>query len=174
MYCQCVDKNTAVDAVLCGMPVGNNTLPVHAWHVVCGGAPILNQCPYWCPSYMTLFWYVLSMYWYVLVCTIIHFLYQVRTIFPEYVLGTYWYVLCLQKYCSGCCFMWYACGKQYSACVTCMRWCSNTESVPLLVSNIHDIILVHTYYYAVRTGMYWSILFYISCTCLYRVRTSTY
>ena len=80
--------------------------------------------------------------------------YQVRTIFPEYVLGTYWHVLYLQKYCSGCCFMWYACGKQYSACVTCMRWCSNTESVPLLVSNIHDIILVHTYYYAVRTGMY--------------------
>ncbi len=30
--------------------------------------------------------------------------------------------------------MWYACGKhwQYSACVTCMLWSSNTENVPLL------------------------------------------
>ncbi len=70
MYC--IYKNTEVDAVLCGMPVGNNTL--HAWHVCCG-APRLNQCPYWCTSYMTLFWYVLSMHWYVLVCTIIHLLY---------------------------------------------------------------------------------------------------
>jgi hypothetical protein len=36
-------------------------------------------------QYMTLFWYVLSTYWYVPVGTIIHFLYQS-------VLGTYWYV----------------------------------------------------------------------------------
>jgi hypothetical protein len=34
---------------------------------------------------MTLFWYVLSTYWYVPVCTIIPFLYRS-------VLGTYWYV----------------------------------------------------------------------------------
>jgi hypothetical protein len=56
--------------------------------------------------------------------------YLVSTIFPEYVLGTYWYVLCLQKYCSGCCFMLYACGKQYYVCMTCMLWCSNTELCP--------------------------------------------
>ncbi len=77
MYC--VYKNIAVDAVLCGMPVGNNTMC--ACHV-CGCAPILNQCPHWCPTYMTLFWYVLSTYWYVPVGTILHFLYQS-------VLGTY-------------------------------------------------------------------------------------
>jgi hypothetical protein len=40
--------------------------------------------------------------------------------------------------------MSYACGKRYCVCVTCMLWCSDTESVPLLVSSIHDIILVHT------------------------------
>ena len=51
--------------------------------------------------------------------------------------------------------MWYACGKQYSACVTCMRWCSNTEKVPLLVSIIHDIILVRTQYVLVCTGLYY-------------------
>jgi hypothetical protein len=34
---------------------------------------------------MTLFWYILSTYWYVLVCTLIHFLYRS-------VLGTYRYV----------------------------------------------------------------------------------
>jgi hypothetical protein len=47
------------------------------------------------------------------------------------------------------------CGKQYSACVTCMRWCSNTEKVPLSVSIIHDIILVHTQYVLVCTGLYY-------------------
>ncbi len=36
----------------------------------------LNQCPYWCPPYMTLFWYILRTYCYVLVCMIIHFLYK--------------------------------------------------------------------------------------------------
>ncbi len=56
--------------------------------------------------------------------------YLVRTIFPEYVLGTYWYVLCLQKYCSGCCFMSYSCGKRYYVCVTCMQWCSDTDFCP--------------------------------------------
>jgi hypothetical protein len=50
--------------------------------------------------------------------------------------------------------MSYAYGKQYYVCVTCMRWCSNTESVPLLVSNIHDIILVRTKYVLVCTGLY--------------------
>ncbi len=25
---------------------------------VCCGAPTLNQCPYWCPTYMTWFWYI--------------------------------------------------------------------------------------------------------------------
>ncbi len=50
--------------------------------------------------------------------------------------------------------MSYAFGKQYYVCMTCMLWCSNTESVPLLVSNIHDIILVHTQYVLVRTGLY--------------------
>ena len=88
MYC--IYKNIAVDAVWCCMPVGNDTMC--AWHV-CGGAPILNQCPYWCPTYMTLFWYSdrdkFSTYWYVLVCTLIHFLY--RSV-QWLVLGTYQYV----------------------------------------------------------------------------------
>ena len=50
--------------------------------------------------------------------------------------------------------MSYACGKRYYVCVTCMLWCSDTESVPLLVSNIHDIILVRTQYVLVCTGLY--------------------
>ncbi len=33
-------------------------------------------CPYWCPIYITLFWYILGKYWYVLVCTIIYLLYR--------------------------------------------------------------------------------------------------
>ncbi len=45
---------------------GNDTMC--AWHV-CGGTPILNQCPYWCPTYMTLFWYIRTITQYVLVCT---------------------------------------------------------------------------------------------------------
>ncbi len=80
MYC--TYKNIARHAFLCRMPVGNDT--VYRWPV-CGGAPTLNQCPYWCPTHMTLFWYVLSTYWYVPVCTIIPFLYRS-------VLRTYWYV----------------------------------------------------------------------------------
>ena len=65
-----------------------------------------------------------------------------------------------------------ACGKQYCVCVAlaCMLWCSNTKSVPLNVSNIHDTILVRTQYYVPV------------CTCLYYytfqvpvpVRTGTY
>ncbi len=51
---------------------------------VCCGAPIMNQCPYRCPTYMTLVWYVISMHWYVPVCTSLHFLYRS-------VLGTYQY-----------------------------------------------------------------------------------
>jgi hypothetical protein len=45
--------------------------------------------------------------------------------------------------------MLYACGKRYYVCVTCMLWCSNTESVPLLVFNIHDIVwyVLSTYWY---------------------------
>ena len=35
-----------------------------------------------------------------------------------------------------------------------MWWCSNTESVPLLVSNTHDIILVRTKYVPVCTSLY--------------------
>jgi hypothetical protein len=58
MYC--VHNNIAEDAVLCRMPVGNDT--VCAWHVCCG-APTLNQCPYEGPTYMTLFWHILSTYW---------------------------------------------------------------------------------------------------------------
>jgi hypothetical protein len=86
MYC--VYKIIAGDAVLCLMPVGNDT--VCAWHV-CGGAQKLNQCPYWCPTYMTLFWYVLSTYQYVLICTIIHVLYR-------YVPSRYQYVPVRTKY----------------------------------------------------------------------------
>ncbi len=82
MYC--VYKNIAGDAVLCRLPVGNKT--ICAWHVCCG-APFLKQCPCWCPTYMTLFWYILSTYWYVQAFTVIPFLFQS-------VLGTYRYVVC--------------------------------------------------------------------------------
>ena len=119
----------------------------------------------------------LDLYEYVLVRTqyilLTRSTYLVRTIFPEYILGTYWYVLCLQKYCSGCCFMWYACGKQYSACVTCMLWCSNTEKVPLLVSIIHDIILVRTQYVLVCTGLYYYTFPVPVCTKYVPVRTDS-
>jgi hypothetical protein len=70
--------------------------------------------------------------------------------------------------------MSYACGKRYYVCVTCMRGCSNTESVLLLVSNIHDIILVHIQYVLVCTGLY--DLLYIPvqvCTWYIPVRTMT-
>ena len=93
--------------------------------------------------------------------------YLVRTIFLEYILGTCWYVLCLQNYSRECCCMSYACGKRYCECVACMRWCSNTKSVPLLVSNIHDIILVRTKYVLVCTSLYYY-------TCPVSVRTGTY
>jgi hypothetical protein len=74
---------------------------------------------------------------------------------------------------SGCCFMWYACGKQYSACMTCMRWCSNTESVPLLVSIIHDIILVRTQYVLVCTGLHYYTFPVPVCTEYVPVRTNS-
>jgi hypothetical protein len=48
-------------------------------------------CPFWCPTYMTLFWYIPSTYWYVPVCTDIDFLYQS-------VLSMYLYVLILNQY----------------------------------------------------------------------------
>ncbi len=51
------------NAFLCPMTVGNNTL--YAWHACCG-IPTLNKCPYLCPKCMTLFWYILSTYQYVL------------------------------------------------------------------------------------------------------------
>ncbi len=94
MYC--VYKNIAGNAVLCmtvgNMTVGNNTLC--AWHV-CSGAQTLNQYPSCCPTYMTSFWYVLLVgtYWYVPVCTILHFLSRYR---DQYVLvrtSTYWYIM---------------------------------------------------------------------------------
>jgi hypothetical protein len=75
-----------------------------------------------------------SMYW---VCTLYILVYTV-----------------FKKNCRGCCFRLYDCGKLYCVCVTCMQWCSNTKSVPLSVSNIHDIIQLHTQYILV-------------CTCLY-------
>jgi hypothetical protein len=105
-------------------------------------------------------------------------MYLVHTIIQDYVRGTYWYVLsqCLQKYCSRCCFMSYACGKQYYVCVSCMRWCSNTESVPPLVSNIHDIILVRTKYILVCTCRYYYDTFPVPgpvCTRYVLVRTAS-
>jgi hypothetical protein len=105
-------------------------------------------------------------------------MYLVCTIFSEYERGTYWYILCLQKYCSGCCFMLYACGKQYYLCVTCMQWCSTgapilNQSVPLLVSNIHDIILVHTQYVLVCTGLYYYTFPVPVCTRYVPVRTAS-
>jgi hypothetical protein len=70
--------------------------------------------------------------------------------------------------------MWYACGKQNSACVTCMLWCSNTEKVPLsLVSIIHDIILVCTQYVLVCTGLYYYAFPVPVCTKYVPVRTDS-
>ncbi len=48
-------------------------------------------CPYCCPTYKTLFWYIHSTYQYVPVCTDIDFLYRS-------VLSTYQYVLVRTKY----------------------------------------------------------------------------
>ena len=99
--------------------------------------------------------------------------YLVRTIFSQYVLGTYTYVLCLQNYCRGCCFMLNASGKRYCVCVACMLWCSNTKSVPLMVSNIHDIILVRTQYVQVCTGLYY-FTFPVQVRTWYVLRTYRY
>jgi hypothetical protein len=96
MYC--VYKNMAGDAFLCTMPVGNDT--VCAWHVR-GFAPTLHQCPYWCPTHRTLFWWILSTYWYVLVCTIIPVLYWS-------VSGTYRYVLLTNRYILNTLFLYNA------------------------------------------------------------------
>jgi hypothetical protein len=72
--------------------------------------------------------------------------------------------------------MSYACGKQYYMCVTCMLRCSNfdsVESVPQLVSNIHDIFLVHTQYILVGTGLYYYIFLVPVCTWYVPVRTAS-
>ncbi len=53
MYCVYNDDwNIAGDAVLCCMPVGNDTVCTWQWHVCCG-ATTLNQCTYWCPQWHT-------------------------------------------------------------------------------------------------------------------------
>ena len=99
--------------------------------------------------------------------------YLVHTIFSQYVLGTYSYVLCLQNHCRGSCFMWYACEKRYCVCMACMLWCSNTKSVPLRVSNIHDTILVRTKYVLVCTGLYYH-TFSVPVCIWYVLRTYRY
>ncbi len=70
--------------------------------------------------------------------------------------------------------MSYGCGKRYCVCVTCMKWCSNTKSVPLLVSNLHDIILVHTQYVLVCTCLYHYTRYVPVRTRYVLVRTGTY
>ncbi len=70
-------------------------------------------------------------------------------------------------------FLLYACGKRYYVCVTCMQWCSNTETVPLLVSNIHDIVLVHTQYVLVCTSLYYFTFPVQVCTWYVQVHTSS-
>jgi hypothetical protein len=57
--------------------------------------------------------------------------------------------------------------------MTCMWWCSNTESVPLLVSNTHDIILVRTKYVLVCTSVYDYTFPVPVCTRYVPVRTVT-
>ncbi len=69
--------------------------------------------------------------------------------------------------------MWHACGKQYSACVTCMLWWSKTESVPLLVSNIDDIFLVHSQYVLLCTCLYYYTFYVPVCTRYVLVRTGS-
>jgi hypothetical protein len=73
--------------------------------------------------------------------------------------------------------MSYACGKRYYVCVTvtCMLWCSDTESVPLrlLVSNIHDIIFVRSQYVLVCTGLYSYSIPVPVCTRYVPVRTGS-
>jgi hypothetical protein len=82
-------------------------------------------------------------------------------------------IACTRYYCSGCCFMSYACGKRYYVCVTCMLWCSDSESVLLLVSNIHDIILVHTHFELVCTSLYSHLFPVPVCTRYVPVCTSS-
>jgi hypothetical protein len=88
-------------------------------------------------------------------------MYVVRT-------STYQYIPCLLKYFWGCCFLLHDCGKQYCMCWTCMRWCSNTKSVPWFVSNIPVIIQVHTRYIQVcTTSMYHYTFHVLVCTSMY-------
>ena len=54
-----------------------------------------------------------------------------------------------------------------------MRWCSNTEKVPLSVSIIHDIILVRTQYVLVCTGQYYYTFPVPVCTKYEPVRTDS-
>ncbi len=68
--------------------------------------------------------------------------------------STYQYVPCSLIYFWECFFVSYDCLKQYCVFVTCMQWCSNTEWVPLYVSNMHDFVLVHTQYILVCTLMF--------------------
>jgi hypothetical protein len=72
--------------------------------------------------------------------------------------------------------MSYDCGKRYCVSVTWMRWCSNTKSVPILVSNLHDIILVHTQYVLICTcpSLYHYTRYVLVRTMYVLVRTGTY
>ncbi len=113
----------------------------------------------------------LELYEYVLVRTLYVLFtpstYLVRTIFPENVLGTYWYVLCLQKYCSLCCFVSYAWGKQYYVCVTCMLWCSDTELCPYWCPTYMTL-----FWYILSTN--WYVPVCTNIDFLYRSVLSTY
>jgi hypothetical protein len=81
--------------------------------------------------------------------------------------------------------MWYACGKRYYVCVTCMLtsmlWCSNTESVPrarLLVSTYiivfwYILAITHWQYVLVCTGLYYYTFPVPVCTRYVLVRTAS-
>ncbi len=81
--------------------------------------------------------------------------------------GTYLYVPCLPKYYRGCFFVSYDCGKRYCMCMTCILWCFNTKSVPKSVTNIHDFILVNTWYILVCTCQYHYTWYIPVCTGMY-------
>ncbi len=91
----------------------------------------------------------LDLYEYVLVHTSMYFLTQVCTKYVLFYQSTYLvYTSMYSVYKNiagqGDAFLCRMKVGNITVCMTCMLWCSNTKSVPLLVSNIHDIILVRT------------------------------
>ncbi len=91
--------------------------------------------------------------WYILVCTVFITILQWMLF---YVMCLWETILCVHN--------------MYAVVLHCS---SNTKSVPLLLSNIHDIISVHTQYILVCTCLYYSTFPVPVCTRYALVRTAS-